>query len=158
MARREEPPKRIAVQNRKARFDYHILETVEAGVVLTGSELKSLRAGHGSLVDSYAQDVGNELYLYNVHIPQYASARENHEPNRVRKLLLHRKEIDRLVGAITRRGMTIVPLSIYFNQRGRAKVQLGLGQGKKLHDKRATTKDREWKREQGRLLRQSTKE
>jgi SsrA-binding protein len=145
---------RIAVQNRKARHNYEILETLEAGVQLVGSEVKSLRAGHGNITEAYAREQDGELFLLNAHIPEYAQAGPfNHEPKRQRKLLLHRREINRLDQEISRGGMSVVPLSIYFNDRGIAKVQLGIARGKKLYDKRAADKDRDWKREQARLMR-----
>jgi SsrA-binding protein len=155
MAAKKEPPGRIVVQNRRARHDYEILERVEAGLALLGTEVKSLRAGHGSLVDAYAQDRDGELYLMNAHIPPYAAGGiANHEPLRPRKLLLHRREINRMIGAIARKGVTVVPLDIHLNDKGRAKVTLALAVGRRRHDKRAAVKEREWKREQGRLLRE----
>jgi len=145
---------RISVQNRKARHNYEILETFEAGIQLVGSEVKSLRAGHGNITEAYAREQDGELFLLNAHIPEYAQAGPfNHEPKRMRKLLMHRREINRLGEEISRGGMSVVPLSIYFNDRGKAKVQLGVGRGKKLYDKRASDKDRDWKREQGRIMR-----
>ena len=154
MAAQKGPPQRIAVQNRKARHDYEILEKFEAGIVLRGSEVKSLRAGHGNISDAYAQEAGGEMYLLNAHIPRYDPVgRDNHEPMRPRKLLSHRRESNRLTAQIATRGITIVPLSINFDHHGRAKVQLGLGRGKKAHDKRAAKKEQDWRREQGRLLR-----
>ncbi len=146
--------RRLVAQNRKARHDYAIEETLEAGIVLTGTEVKSLRAGRASINECYAADADGELYLINSHIPEYPPAgRFNHEPRRPRKLLLHRRQIAKLVGAITREGYTLVPLSIYFDERGRAKVELGLGRGKKKHDKRAAIKERDWQRQKRRLLR-----
>ena len=145
---------RIAVQNRKARHNYEIFETLEAGVQLVGSEVKSLRAGHGNITEAYAREQDGELFLLNAHIPEYVQAGPfNHEPKRQRKLLLHRREINRLDQEISRGGMSVVPLSIYFNDRGIIKVQLGIARGKKLYDKRAVDKDRDWKREQARLMR-----
>lgn len=146
--------RRVIAQNRKARYNYAIEETLESGVVLTGSEVKSLRAGRGSINESYAAEQNGELYLINSHIPEYPPAgRFNHEPRRPRKLLLHRRQIAKLVGAITRDGYTLVPLSIYFDKRGMAKVELGLGRGKKKHDKRAAIKERDWQRQKRRLIR-----
>jgi SsrA-binding protein len=146
--------KKVVANNKRARFDYLIQETVEAGLVLYGSEVKSLRAGKGSIAESYASDEGDELFLINAFIPEYfEAARFNHEPKRPRKLLLRRKELNRLLAAIRKKGMTIVPISIYFNKRGLAKVELGLGVGKKKADKRATEKERDWQREKGRLMR-----
>ena len=154
MAQKRESGKLVA-ENRKARFNYAIEGTLEAGLVLTGSEVKSLRAGKANIADAYASDEGRgELYLINAHIAEYAqSGRANHEPTRPRKLLLHKRELDRLIGAIQRQGMTVVPLKLYFNARGLAKVELGLAKGKKLHDKRETEKKRDWGREKGRLMR-----
>jgi SsrA-binding protein len=146
---------RVVAENRRARFDYFVEERVEAGIALTGTEVKSLRHGEGSIAESYATVEGEEVWLINSHIPQYgAGSWMNHEPRRRRKLLLRGREIDKLHGAITRQGLTLVPLSVYFNSRGRAKVELALAKGKKVHDKRETIKERDWKREQGRLLRQ----
>jgi SsrA-binding protein len=154
MAQKSESGKLIA-ENRKARFNYEIEDKLEAGLVLTGSEVKSLRAGKANIADSYASDEGGALYLINAHIAEYAQAgRANHEPTRRRKLLLHRRELDRLRGAIQREGMAVVPLRLYFNARGIAKVQLGLAKGKKLHDKRETEKKRDWERQKGRLMRE----
>jgi SsrA-binding protein len=154
MAQKSESGKLIA-ENRKARFNYEIEDKLEAGLVLTGSEVKSLRAGKANIADSYASDEGGALYLINAHIAEYSQAgRANHEPTRRRKLLLHRRELDRLRGAIQREGMAVVPLRLYFNARGIAKVQLGLAKGKKLHDKRETEKKRDWERQKGRLMRE----
>ncbi|HZJ11371.1 MAG TPA: SsrA-binding protein SmpB [Methyloceanibacter sp.] len=153
MAPKRESGKLVA-ENRKARFNYDIEEKIEAGIALLGSEVKSLRAGKANIADSYAGSEGNELYLINAHIAEYAgAARDGHAPTRRRKLLLHRKEIGRLAGAIQREGMTVVPLKLYFNARGIAKVELGLAKGKKLHDKRETEKKRDWERQKGRLMR-----
>ena len=154
MAPKREGGKLVA-ENRKARFNYDIEEKLEAGIVLTGSEVKSLRAGKANIADSYAASEGGELYLINAHIAEYAQAgRDNHAPTRPRKLLLHRREIGRLAGAIQREGMTVVPLKLYFNARGIAKVELGMAKGKKLHDKRETEKKRDWERQKGRLMRE----
>ena len=154
MAAKQEGGKLVA-ENRKARFNYDIEEKVEAGIVLTGSEVKSLRSGKANIAESYASEEGGELYLINAHIAEYAQAgRAKHAPTRPRKLLLHRREMGRLAGAIQRQGMTLVPLKLYFNARGIAKVQLGLGKGKKLHDKRETEKKRDWDRQKGRLMRE----
>ncbi|HIF09821.1 MAG TPA: SsrA-binding protein SmpB [Sneathiellales bacterium] len=155
MARKKKKPDdRIAVQNRKARHNYEILDTLEAGLQLVGSEVKSLRAGHGNITEAYAREQDGELFLINAHIPEYVQAGSfNHEPKRVRKLLLHRREIVRLDQEISRGGMSVVPLSIYFNDRGKAKVKLGIGRGKKFYDKRATSKEQDWKRDQARLMR-----
>ena len=146
---------KLVAENRKARFNYEIGDTLEAGIALTGSEVKSLRSGRANIADSYATDDGGELYLINAHIAEYTQAgRTNHATTRPRKLLLHRKEIGKLAGAIQREGMTVVPLKLYFNQRGIAKVLLGLAKGKKLHDKRDTEKRRDWDRQKGRLMRE----
>ena len=146
--------KKIVAENRRARFDYFIEDKFEAGIELTGTEVKSLRSGEGSIAESYATVNGDEVWLINSHIPEYSHGnRLNHEPRRPRKLLLRAREIAKLHGAITRQGLTLVPLSIYFNGRGRAKIELALARGKKVHDKRETVKERDWKREQQRLLR-----
>jgi SsrA-binding protein len=146
--------RRVVAQNRKARFNYFIDSTLEAGIMLLGTEVKSLRTGQASLSDSYAGEKDGELYLINSHIPEYRAAnRFNHEPRRPRKLLLKRRELDRILGSIRREGATAVPLSIYFNERGMAKIELGLAHGKKKHEKRETQKQREWNREKSRVLR-----
>jgi SsrA-binding protein len=145
---------RAAALNRRARHDYLIGDTLEAGLVLQGSEVKVLRQGEASIAEAYADERGGELYLVDANIPRYkASGRFNHEPRRPRKLLLHKKETMRLLGAIRREGLTVVPLAIYFNERGRAKVELGLARGKRKADKRATIKERDWERSRARLLR-----
>ncbi|SON54902.1 SsrA-binding protein [Hartmannibacter diazotrophicus] len=144
---------RIVADNRKARYNYEIGEAIEAGLQLSGTEVKSLRAGRSNLADSYAAEYRGEIYLYNAYIPEYLQAnRFNHETKRPRKLLLHKRQIQRLIGAVDREGMTIVPLKIYFDDKGRAKCEIALGKGKKLHDKRATEKQRDWNREKSRLL------
>src|SRR6201985_1617454 len=146
---------KLIADNRKARFNYAIGETFEAGLVLTGSEVKSMRSGKTSIAESYAASRDGELWLLNSNIAEYKQAgRFNHAPKRPRKLLLHRRQINKLMGAIEREGMTVVPLKIYFNEKGRAKVEIALAKGKKLHDKRETEKKRDWARERGRLLRQ----
>ena len=145
---------RAGAVNRKARRNYFIDETFEAGIVLQGSEVKSMRAGRGSINEAYATERKGEIYLINAHIPEYAPAnRQNHEPRRPRKLLLHKREIKRLFGAIQREGMTLVPLSLYFNEKGRAKVELGLAHGKRKYDKRAAERDRDWSRQKARIMR-----
>ena len=145
---------KVVADNRKARFNYAIGDTFEAGIVLTGSEVKSLRAGKATIAESYADARNGELWLINSNIPEYLQAsRFNHAPKRARKLLLQKRQINRLVGAVEREGMTIVPLKLYFNEKGRAKVEIALARGKKLHDKRETLKKRSWERERGRLLR-----
>jgi len=152
--RRADAPRKVVAENRKARFNYEILDTFEAGISLTGTEVKSLRAGKSTIGDSYAAGYGRELYLYNAYIPEYLQAnRFNHETRRPRKLLMHRREIDRLAAAVEREGMTVVPLKLYFNDKGRAKVEIALARGKKTHDKREAEKKRDWDREKGRLLR-----
>ena len=146
---------KIASENRKARYNYEIGEKFEAGLVLTGTEVKSLRTGKATIAESYASvDHHGELWLINATIPEYEGGnRFNHEPKRHRKLLLKMREIARLAQGVQREGMTIVPLKIYFNERGRAKIEIALGRGKQLHDKRETEKKRDWDREKGRLLR-----
>ena len=146
---------KVVAENRRARFDYFIEERLEAGIALQGTEVKALRGGEGSIAESYATVEADEVFLINSSIPQYgAGSWMNHEPRRKRKLLLKAREIARLQGAVTREGLTLVPLSIYFNSAGRAKVELAIARGKKAHDKRETIKERDWKREQGRLMRQ----
>jgi SsrA-binding protein len=145
---------KIVADNRKARFNYEIGETFEAGVALTGTEVKSLRAGKATIGESYADARGGELWLVNSNIPEYLQAnRYNHAPKRPRKLLLHKRQVNKLIGAVEREGMTVVPLKLYFNEKGRAKVEIALARGKKLHDKRETEKKRSWNRERARLLR-----
>ncbi len=146
---------KVAADNRKARFNYFIDDVVEAGIQLTGTEVKSLRGGHATIAEAYAQPKGGEIFLINSYIPEYTEGnRFNHEPRRVRKLLLHKRQIARLSQAVDREGMTLVPLKIVFNAKGRAKVEIGLAKGKKLHDKRDTEKKRDWAREKGRLMRE----
>jgi SsrA-binding protein len=145
---------KIVAENRRARFDYFVEERLEAGIELQGTEVKALRGGEGSIAESYATIDGEEVWLINSHIPEYSHGnRMNHEPRRRRKLLLKGREIAKLHGAITRQGLTLVPLSMYFNSNGRAKVELAVARGKKAHDKRDTIKERDWKREQGRIMR-----
>jgi SsrA-binding protein len=154
-AKKEKPSAKVAAANRRARFNYEIGQTYEAGIALTGTEVKSLREGRSNIADAYAGERGGELWLYNAYIPEYLQAnRFQHETRRPRKLLLHRREISRLVGAVDREGMTLVPLKIYFNDAGRAKVELAVARGKKLHDKRDSEKKRSWDRERGRLMRE----
>ena len=144
---------RTVADNRKARFNYEILDKFEAGIALTGTEVKSLRNGKSNIKDSYANEHNGEMILYNAYIPEYLQAnRFNHEPRRPRKLLLHRREIGKLAGAVQREGMTIVPLRLYFNGQGRAKIELAIARGKKTHDKRETEKQRDWNREKSRLM------
>jgi SsrA-binding protein len=145
---------KLIADNRRARYNYEIGDVIEAGIVLTGTEVKSLRLGKAQIAESYASNEDGELFLINATIPEYLQAnRFNHEPKRPRKLLLHAKQIDRLFQAIAREGMTVVPLKLFFNDQGRAKVEIALAKGKKLHDKRDTEKSRDWEREKGRLLR-----
>jgi len=145
---------KTVAENRRARYDYFIETTYEAGLALTGTEVKALRGGEGSIAESYAEVTNGEIWLVNANIPEFSHGnRFNHEPKRPRKLLLHEREINKLHGAVARDGMTLVPLSIYFNSRGRAKVELALAKGKKAHDKRETIKQRDWKREAGRIMR-----
>lgn len=147
--------KKVVAENRRARYDYAVEDTFEAGIALTGTEVKSLRFGEGSIAESYAEVAAEEVWLINANIPEFSHGnRHNHEPKRPRKLLLHQREISKLHGAVARQGMTLVPLSIYFNGRGRAKVELALAKGRKAPDKRAHEKEKDWKREQGRLMRQ----
>ncbi|MFZ5704158.1 MAG: SsrA-binding protein SmpB [Pseudomonadota bacterium] len=146
--------KKVVAENRRARFDYFLEEFFEAGVALTGTEVKSLRFGEGSIAESYAEVKDGQVWLVNSNVPEFSHGnRFNHEPKRPRKLLLHEREIEKMRNGVSREGMTLIPLSIYFNGRGRAKVELALAKGKKLHDKRDTEKARDWKREQQRLLR-----
>ena len=145
---------RTAAQNRRARYDYEIEETIEAGLVLTGSEVKSLRAGLVNIAESYATEQGGEIWLINCYIGEYKQAgRYGHEPRRPRKLLLKSREIDKLIGAVNREGATLVPLRLYFNQRGIAKLSIGVARGKRKYEKREAEKKREWDRERGRLMR-----
>jgi SsrA-binding protein len=154
MAEKKERPIKVIAENRKARFNFAVEDTVEAGIALTGTEVKSIRNGKSTIAESYADPKNGEIWLINCNIPEYLQAnRFNHEPKRPRKLLLHRKQINKLMGAVERQGMTLVPLKMYFNERGRVKLQLALAKGKQLHDKRASEKDRDWSREKGRLLR-----
>ena len=145
---------KLIAENRRARYDYFIENTLEAGLQLTGTEVKSLRNGRANIAESYAAVEGREIVLINANIPEYGPAnRFNHEPKRPRKLLLHRKEIDKLIGAVQRDGRTLAPLKLYFNDKGRVKLELALATGKKAPDKRAATAERDWKREQGRIMR-----
>jgi SsrA-binding protein len=155
MAEKSKRAIKVVADNRKARFNYEIGEVFEAGLALTGSEVKSLRGGKATIGESYADARDNEIWLINSTIPEYLqAARFNHAPKRPRKLLLQRREINKLMGAVEREGMTLVPLKLYFNEKGRAKIEIALGRGKKLHDKRETERKRSWQREKGRLLRQ----
>jgi SsrA-binding protein len=154
MAPKPEPSRRIVADNRAARFHYTIEDTFEAGLSLTGTEVKSLRIGKATIGEAYAGPSGRDLMLFNCYIPEYLEAnRFNHEPKRPRRLLLHRRQINKLIGATQRQGYTVVPLKIYFNDKGRAKIELGLGKGKQAHDKREASKERDWQRDRARLLR-----
>ena len=153
-AARKQVGVKVVADNRRARYEYEILQNYEAGIMLEGSEVKSLRDGRTNLAESYASLKNGELFLLNSNIPEYREAnRFNHEPKRQRKLLLNKKEISRLSDGISREGLTIIPLKIYFNDRGFAKIDIALAKGKKLHDKRETERDRDWNREKSRLLR-----
>ena len=153
MAKKPEPGQTVVAQNRKARHNYFIEETFEAGLSLTGTEVKSLRGGRSTIAESYVTAVEGEAWLLNATIPEYAGGnRNNHEPRRPRKLLLHRSQVNKLIGAIQRQGRTVVPLQVYFNEKGRAKLEIALALGKKAHDKRATIKERDWQRQRSRLL------
>ncbi|HZQ41420.1 MAG TPA: SsrA-binding protein SmpB [Rhizomicrobium sp.] len=154
MAKKKDDGTKVIADNRKARFAYAIEDSLEAGIMLVGSEVKSLRGGKSTISESYAQAKDGELFLVNAYIPEYTQAsRFNHEPRRVRKLLVHKREAAKLAAAIQREGMTLIPLKLYFNAKGRAKVELGIAKGKKLHDKRETEKKRDWARDKARLLR-----
>jgi SsrA-binding protein len=146
---------KTVAENRRARYDFFLTDKFEAGIALTGTEVKSLRFGEGNIADSYAEVKDGNVWLVNANIPEFSHGnRYNHEPKRPRKLLLNGREINKLYAAVMRQGMTVVPLSIYFNDRGRAKVEIALAKGKKAPDKRATEKERDWKREQGRVMRE----
>ena len=145
---------KTVAENRRARFEYFIEDVFEAGIALSGTEVKSLRFGEGSIAESYAYVNDGEAWLVNANIPEFSHGnRFNHEPKRARKLLLHAREIEKMIGAVERKGMTLIPLSVYFNGRGRAKVELALAKGKQTHDKRQTIKDRDWQRDKARLMR-----
>ncbi|HYE43522.1 MAG TPA: SsrA-binding protein SmpB [Caulobacteraceae bacterium] len=146
--------RKLIAENRRARYDYFIEETVEAGLALTGTEVKSLRNGRANIAESYAAVEGREITLVNADIPPYGHAnRFNHEPRRHRKLLLHRKQLDKLIGAVQREGRTLIPMKLYFNDKGRAKLELALAKGKKTHDKREAVAERDWQRDKARLMR-----
>ncbi|ABY31579.1 MAG: SsrA-binding protein SmpB [Methylobacteriaceae bacterium] len=154
MAPKPDPGRRVVADNRSARYHYAIEDTLEAGIALTGTEVKSLRGGKATIGESYAGPSGNDLMLFNAYIPEYLEAnRFNHDTKRPRRLLLHRRQINKLIGATQRQGYTVIPLKIYFNDKGRAKVELGLGKGKQLHDKRESVKQRDWDRDKARLMR-----
>jgi len=154
MAKKKDDERRVVADNRKARYAYAIEDTLEAGLRLLGSEVKSLRSGRATIAESYAQAKDGEIVLINSYIPEYTQAsRFNHEPRRPRKLLVHKKQANRLAAAVQREGMTLIPLRLYFNPRGIAKLELGIAKGKKLHDKRETEKKRDWQRDKARLMR-----
>ncbi len=155
MAAKKDDGRRLIAENRKARFEYFITDTYEAGISLTGTEVKSLRAGQANIAESYAAYEDGGLALINAYIPEYKQAGPffNHEPRRVRRLLLHKRELHKMLISIERQGMTLIPLELYFNDRGRAKLKLALAQGKKLHDKRETSAKRDWQRQKARLMR-----
>jgi len=157
LAEKEHSNFKIVADNRKARYHYEIGEVFEAGLMLTGTEVKSLRTGRSTIAESYASvDQKGEIWLINATVPEYmAGNRFNHEPKRQRKLLLKHKEIVKLAHGVQREGMTIVPLKLFFNARGMAKIEIALAKGKQLHDKRATEKERDWNREKSRLLKQN---
>jgi SsrA-binding protein len=145
---------KLIAENRRARYDYFIEETYEAGLMLTGSEVKSLRQGRANIAESYASAEGGAIVLINADIPPFAHAHQfNHEPRRPRKLLLHKKEIGKLLGAVQREGQTLIPLRLYFNEKGLAKLEIAVAKGKKLHDKREATAERDWARDKARLMR-----
>jgi len=147
---------KIVADNRRAKFDYAIEDTFEAGLQLQGTEVKALRAGEGTIAESYAEIRDNQAWLINANIPEFSHGnRHNHEPKRPRKLLLHAREIERLLGAVERKGMTLVPMSVYFNSRGRAKVELALAKGRQAKDKRDYIKDRDWQRDKARIMREN---
>ena len=155
MAEKNERPIKVVAENRKARFNYAIEDTIETGIALTGTEVKSIRNGKTTIAESYADSKDGEIWLINANIPEYLQAnRFNHEPRRRRKLLVSKREMAKLSQSVEREGMTLVPLKIYFNDRGRAKLLLAIARGKKLHDKRETEKQRDWSREKGRLLKE----
>jgi SsrA-binding protein len=146
---------RVIAENRRARFDYFLEDAVEAGLALTGTEVKSLRNGRANIAESYADVQGDEIVLINADIPPYAQGnRFNHEPRRPRKLLLHRKQIEKLIGAVQRKGRTLIPVKLYWNDKGLAKLELALAKGKKLHDKREVAAERDWQRDKARLMRE----
>lgn len=151
---KEKPKQKLVAENRRARFDYYIEDTIEAGIMLVGTEVKSLRQGKGNIAESYASVEDSELWLINSHIPEYFQANKyNHEERRKRKLLVKFRELSRLYQSTQREGMTLVPLRMYFNEKGIIKLELGIAKGKKLHDKRETSQKRDWNRQKSRLMR-----
>lgn len=158
MAKKATAPanRKVVALNRRAKFDFAIIDTFEAGIMLVGSEVKSLRLGKASITEAYAGESQGELYLFNAFIPEYIEANKfNHEPKRPRKLLVHKREWNKMLGAIKRQGMTLVPMAIYFNEQGRAKIELALAKGKTHGDKRESIKERDWKRDKARLLKET---
>ena len=154
MAKKKNSDENIAARNRKARHNYFIEDNIEAGIMLQGTEIKSIRNGRSSIEESYASEENGELFLVNAYIPEYqAGGRDQHETRRPRKLLLHKKELVKMINAVNRQGATIIPLSLYFNKRGMLKVDLGIAKGKRQYDKRQTEKNRDWKRDQDRIIR-----
>ena len=154
MAKKKDDGTKVVADNRKARHNYFIESSIEAGIVLSGSEVKSLRTGKATIAESYAQAKDGEIWLVNAYIPEYLMAnRFNHEPKRTRKILVHKREAGKLAVAVNREGMTLIPLRLYFNAKGKAKLELGIAKGKKLHDKRETEKQRDWARDKARLMR-----
>ncbi len=154
MAKEKEAGRKVVARNRRATHDYFIDERFEAGLVLQGTEVKSLREGRANIAEAYASERAGELFLVNATIPEYHAGNIfNHEPRRPRKLLLRRRELNKLIGAVRKQGQTLIPLQLYFNPRGLAKIELGLARGKKAYDKRASIKERDWQREKERLLR-----
>jgi len=154
MAKKKKSDENIAARNRKARHNYFIEDNIEAGIMLRGTEIKSIRNGRSSIEESYASEENGELFLVNAYIPEYqAGGRDQHETRRPRKLLLHKKELVKMINAVNREGATIIPLSLYFNKGGMLKVDLGIAKGKRQYDKRQTEKNRDWKRDQDRIIR-----
>jgi SsrA-binding protein len=150
-----EQSRKLIAENRRARYDYFLEDSIEAGVMLTGSEVKSLRVGRANIAESYAAVTGREIELVNADIPPYGQAnRFNHEPRRPRKLLLHRKQIDKLIASVQRDGRTIIPTRLYFNEKGTVKLELAVATGKKAHDKRQVSAERDWQRDKARLMRE----
>ena len=155
MARKVQDGRKIIAENRKARYNYEIIDTLEAGIMLTGTEVKSLREREANIAESYASHEDDAIYLINAYVPEYGQGnRNNHEPRRRRKLLMHKREIERMAAAVAKDGMTIIPLRLYFNPKGMAKLELALGRGKKNYDKRETEKKRDWQRDKARLMRE----
>ena len=151
----EKPKTKLLAENRRAKFDYFLEDFVEAGIQLLGTEIKALRDGRANIAESYVSPEGRDLVLINADIPPYKQAnRFNHEPRRPRRLLLHRKQIDRMIGAVQRDGQTIIPVRLYLNEAGKAKIEIAMAKGKKLHDKRQASADRDWQRDKARLMKE----